>query len=122
MQHLEMMRKILGNDGTFNVINGRFLNISPTPTSFQQEVLVEFKAIDTNTLHPYFLNWIQKFSLAISKVILGQIRGKYQTLPSPAGGAQLNGDALVQQGNDEQEKLVEDLLLEIEEPPGFSCF
>jgi len=119
---LEMIRKILGNDGTFNVINGRFLNIAPTPTTYNQEVLVEFKAIDTNTLHPYFLNWVQKFSLAISKVILGQIRGKYQMLPSPAGGAQLNGDALVQQGNDEQEKLVEDLLLEIEEPPGFSCF
>jgi len=122
MQHLEMIRKILGNDGTFNVINGRYLNISPTPTSLFYEVIVEFKALDTTTLHPYFINWIQKFSLAISKVILGQIRGKYQTLPSPAGGAQLNGDALIQQGNEEQTKLIEDLMTEIEEPPAFSCF
>lgn len=122
MQHLEMVRKILGNDGTFNVINGRYLNLAPTPTSIAYEVIVEFKAIDSTTLHPYFLNWIQKFSLAISKVILGQIRGKYQTLPSPAGGAQLNGESLIQQGNEEQTKLVEDLMLEIEEPPAFSCF
>ena len=122
MQHLEMIRKILGNDGTFNVVDGRYLNIAPTPTSMANEVIVEFKAINSDTLHPYFLNWVQKYSLAICKVILGQIRGKYQTLPSPAGGAQLNGEALVQQGTEEQTKLVEDLMIEIEEPPGFSCF
>ena len=121
MSHLEMVRKILGNDGSFAVVNGRYLNIAPTPTTWN-EVIVEFKALDTNTLHPYFVNWIQKYSLAISKVILGNIRGKYVTLPSPGGGAQLNGEALIQQGNQEQEKLVEDLMLEIEEPPGFSTF
>ena len=121
ISHLEMMRKILGNDGTFNVVNGRYLNIAPTP-QMPQEVLVEFKALDSSTLHPYYINWLQKYALAISKVILGQIRGKYQTLPSPGGGAQLNGEALISQGTEEQAKLVEDLMLEIEEPPGFSTF
>jgi len=123
MSHLEMIRKILGNDGSFSVVNNRFLNIAPTPMSTDaQEVIVEFKALDSATLHPYFVNWIQKYALAISKVILGQIRGKYKTLPSPGGGAQLNGEALVDQGTKEQEKLVEDLLHEIEEPPVFSVF
>jgi hypothetical protein len=122
ISHLEMVRKILGNDGTFNLINGNLLNIAPTPTTVYEEVVVEFKAIDTNTLHPYFVSWIQKYSLAVCKVILGQIRGKYQTLPSPGGGAQLNGDALITQGAEEQEKLVEALLTEIEEPPAFSTF
>ena len=121
ISHLEMIRKILGNDGTFNVVNGRYVNVAPTPLG-AYEVLVEFKALDTNTLHPYFISWVQKYTLAICKVILGQIRGKYQTLPSPAGGAQLNGESLIQQGTEEQAKLVEDLLLEIEEPPGFSTF
>lgn len=121
ISHLEMMRKILGNDGTFNIVNNKYLNIAPPPT-FADEVLVEFKAIDSTCLHPYFINWIQRFSLAICKVILGQIRGKYQTLPSPAGGAQLNGDSLIQQGTQEQEQLVEQLMTEIEEPPAFSTF
>jgi len=121
ISHLEMMRKILGNDGTFNIVNNKYLNIAPPPT-FAEEVLVEFKAIDSTCLHPYFVNWIQRFSLAICKVILGQIRGKYQTLPSPAGGAQLNGDSLIQQGTQEQEQLVEQLMTEIEEPPAFSTF
>ena len=121
ISHLEMMRKILGNDGTFNIVNNKYLNIAPPP-SFAEEVLVEFKAIDSNSLHPYFVNWIQRFSLAICKVILGQIRGKYQTLPSPGGGAQLNGESLIQQGTQEQEQLVEQLMSEIEEPPAFSTF
>ena len=121
ISHLEMMRKILGNDGTFNIVNNKYLNIAPPPT-FAEEVLVEFKAIDSTCLHPYFVNSIQRFSLAICKVILGQIRGKYQTLPSPAGGAQLNGDSLIQQGTQEQEQLVEQLMTEIEEPPAFSTF
>ena len=43
-------------------------------------------------------------------------------LPSPGGGARLNGQALTAEGNAEQEKLVEDLLLEIEEPPAFTTF
>ena len=121
MSHLEMIRKILGNDGSFNVVNGRYLNIAPTPT-VDQEVILEFKALDSNTLHPYFVNWIQKYALAISKVILGQIRGKYASIPSPTGGATLNGKELVAEGKEDQEKLVEDLMLEIEEPAGFSMF
>lgn len=121
ISHLEMMRKILGNDGTFNVVNGKYLNIAPPPT-FSEEVLVEFKAIDSTSLHPYFINWIQRYTLAVCKLVLGQIRGKYQSLPSPAGGAQLNGDALIQQGTQEQEKLMEELLSEIEEPPTFTTF
>tara|TARA_R100000008_G_C3582575_1_gene169626 strand:- start:908 stop:1783 length:876 start_codon:yes stop_codon:yes gene_type:complete len=122
ISHLEMMRKILGNDGTFNVVNGRYLNIAPTPTGVFGEVIVEFKALDTGTLHPYFINWLQRYSLSVAKGILGQIRGKYQTLPSPAGGAQLNGEALIQQSSEEQQKLVEELLTEIEEPPTFTTF
>jgi len=123
MNHLEMMRKILGRDGSFTVVNGRYLNIAPTPTTTDpQEVVIEFKALDSTTLHPFFVNWIQKYACAVSKVILGQIRGKYVTLPSPAGGAQLNGQQLIEQGTAEQELLQQSLLLEIEEPPGFSMF
>ena len=123
MSHLETVRKILGNDGSFNVVNNKYLNIAPTPQGFiGQEVIVEFKAIDSNTMHPYFLNWVQKYALAICKGTLGQIRGKYANIPSPTGGAVLNGQALIDQSNEELAKLVEDLMLEIEEPPGFSMF
>tara|TARA_R100000963_G_C4625933_1_gene92199 strand:- start:204 stop:1079 length:876 start_codon:yes stop_codon:yes gene_type:complete len=122
ISHLEMMRKILGMDGSFTVVDGNKLNIAPTPTLAPQEVIVEYKALNSDTLHPYYINWIQEYSLAVSKEILGQIRGKYKTLPSPGGGATLNGDDLVQQGLAEQKLLEEQLRLEIEEPAGFSTF
>tara|TARA_R100000458_G_scaffold26028_1_gene23472 strand:- start:1638 stop:2516 length:879 start_codon:yes stop_codon:yes gene_type:complete len=122
--HLEQIRKILSRDGTWNVVNGRYLQVYPTPNdeADEEEVVVEFKALDTDTLHPYFINWVQKFATAVCKVILGQIRGKFAQLPSPQGGATLNGAALVQEGQNEQTALITDLLQEIEEPPAFTMF
>ena len=121
---LEQIRKVLSREGTWNVVNGRYLQVYPTPSdgSDEEEVAVEFKAIDTETLHPYFISWIQRFGCAICKVILGQIRGKFAQLPSPQGGATLNGPALISEGIAEQEKLVQELLTEIEEPPAFTMF
>jgi len=119
--HLEQIRKILSRDGTFEVVDNQNLFIYPVPL-MREEVIVQFRSLNSDTLHPYFLNWIQKYSTAISKVILGGIRGKYDVLPSPGGGARLNGEALVQEGNTEQDKLIEDLFMEIEEPPAFTVF
>ena len=121
---LEQIRKVLSREGTWSVVNGKYLAVWPVPqdTGDEEEVAVEFKALDTDTLHPYFVSWIQRFGTAISKVILGQIRGKFAQLPSPQGGATLNGAALVQEGNAEQEKLIQELLTEIEEPPVFTTF
>jgi len=119
--HLEQIRKILSRDGTFEVVDNQNLFIYPKPL-MPEEVIVQFRSLNSDTLHPYFLNWVQKFSTAISKVILGGIRGKYDTLPSPGGGARLNGAALTSEGNAEQDKLIEDLLTEIEEPPAFTVF
>jgi len=122
--HLEQIRKVLSRDGTWDVVNGRYLQVYPTPSDAddEEEVVVEFKALDSDTLHPYFISWIQRFATAISKVILGQIRGKFAQLPSPQGGAVLNGSALVQEGQAEQQALITDLLQEIEEPPAFTMF
>ena len=97
---LEQIRKVLSREGTWSVVNGKYLAVWPVPSDEQdqEEVAVEFKALDTNTLHPYFVGWIQRFGAAVCKVILGQIRGKFAQLPSPQGGATLNGPALVQEG------------------------
>jgi|TARA_Y100000034_G_scaffold133314_1_gene198449 hypothetical protein len=119
--HLEQIRKILGREGSFQVMDGNRLFVFPSPTE-NEEVIVEYRALNTQTMHHYFINWVQRFSLAVSKVILGEIRGKYDVLPSPQGGSRLNGEALVQEGIAAQEKLVEELLSEIEEPPVITAF
>ncbi len=119
--HLEQMRKILSMEGTFDIIDNRYIMVYPIP-QLAEEVIVQFRSLNSDTLHPFYINWIQKFATAASQVILGGIRGKYTTLPSPGGGAQLNGDQLVQQGLQEMERLEEVLLGEIEEPAAFTVF
>ena len=119
--HLEQIRKILSRDGTFDVVDNRFLMLHPTPTQ-AEEVIVQFRSLNSDSLHPFFVGWIQRFAAAVSKIILGGIRGKYDTLPSPGGGARLNGSSLVEEGNKEKEVLIEELLDEIEDPPVFTTF
>ena len=60
--------------------------------------------------------------MALSKEILGGIRGKYATLPGPGGGTRLNGSELIAESQREKEMLVEELTSEIEPPALFDIF
>lgn len=53
--------------------------------------------------------WVKKMTLAKAKTMLGTIRTTYSGINLP-GGAQLNGETLLNQGKEEQEALREDLL------------
>lgn len=119
---LEMMRKILGQDGSFDIVNNQYLQLYPVPPTTGDSVIVQYRAIDSNTIHHAYKNFIQKYALALAKGVLAQVRGKYKTLPGPGGGAQLNGDMLAQQSEKELELLEKQLLSEFEEPPGFSLY
>lgn len=119
---MEMTRKILGQEGSWEVINGKYLQLTPTPSVDDEKVILEYRAIDTDTIYPAWRNWAQRYTLACAKVLLGNIRSKYKTLPGPAGGAVLNGDALIAEGNKDKEKLEEELYWEIEGPARWSTF
>lgn len=120
-QNLEMTRKILGQDGSFTVMDNRFLHIDPQPVT-DQVVMVVYRGLNSDTLHPAYKNWLHQYALACAKGILGEIRGKYQTVPSPGGGAKLNGSELIQESKEEKVILLKRLLDEFEEPPRFSTF
>jgi hypothetical protein len=121
-QNLEMTRKILGQEGAFSVLDNQYLHITPKPVVTPQTVIVVYRALNSDTLHPAYRNWIQLYALACAKGTLGQIRGKYQTVPSPGGGAKLNGDALVKEGAEEKKALFQRLIDEFEEPARFSTY
>ena len=120
--HLEMMRKVLSQEGTWDVLGGKYLQISPRPAKTVEYVLLEYRALNSDTIHPAYRNWIQRYALASAKGILGEIRSKYSMLPSPGGGAQLNGQALKEESAREMKELEEQLIAEIEEPPVFTTF
>ena len=53
--------------------------------------------------------WIRRFALALCKEMLGQIRSKWDKIPIPGDSVVLNGDKLISEGKEEQDKLREEL-------------
>ena len=56
--------------------------------------------------------WIRKYALALCKEMLGQIRGKFTTIPIPGEAVTLNHSELLTQAKEEQQQL-KDKLMEI---------
>lgn len=119
---LEMTRKILGMDGSWTILNNKYLNLTPTPSVTPERVLLEYKAIDTDTIAPAYRNWAQKYSLACAKLLLGEIRSKFATVPGPGGGVQFKGELLMQEGAKEKEMLELELTDALQMPARFSTF
>ena len=53
--------------------------------------------------------WIRRYALALTKEILGQIRGKFTTIPIPGESITLNASDLLSQAKEEQSSLKEEL-------------
>jgi hypothetical protein len=63
--------------------------------------------------------WIRKYALALCKEMLGQIRGKFTTLPIPGESVTLNHSELLSQAKEEQQQLrdkLTEILKEMEYP------
>ena len=120
-QYLKQVKNVLGQGSSWQLVNNKFLHIWPVPDT-NEGVLLEFRALDANTIHPAYKSWIQRYSLCVAKEILGRIRGKYQTLPGPSGGSKLDGAALLSEAAQEKVSLLQELTTEIEQPPLFDIF
>jgi len=60
-----------------------------------------------SNVNSYGKNWIKKYCLALSKMLLGRVRGKIKDIQMPGGSnITLDGDDLRTEGKDEKEKLV----------------
>jgi len=70
---------------------------------------VPFANIPYANINSIGKQWIRRFALALAKEMLGQIRGKFQTVPIPGESVTLNHSELISQGKEEQEKLREEL-------------
>jgi len=53
--------------------------------------------------------WIRRFALALTKEILGQVRGKFAQVPIPGESVTLNANELLSQAKEEQKDLREEL-------------
>jgi hypothetical protein len=66
---------------------------------------IPFDNVPYENINAIGKQWIRRFALALSKETLGQIRGKFQTIPIPGESVNLNADALLSQAQAEQEAL-----------------
>ena len=74
-----------------------------------------FENIPYNNINSIGKQWIRRFALALSKETLGQIRGKFTTIPIPGESVTLNADALISQAKEEQTALRDELKTTLDE-------
>jgi hypothetical protein len=139
IQAIEFNDQIRKSAHTFNIVNNK-LKIFPIPTT-NQKLWFEYYVrdeYDTNTLGlrdgrvsdysnigydfiPYQRindvgrQWIRKYTLALSKELLGAIREKYNTIPIPGGETSLDGAQLRAEANTEKENLITQLRENLDE-------
>jgi len=78
---------------------------------------IPFDNIPYKNINAIGKQWIRKYCLAICKEMLGQIRGKFSTLPIPGESVTLNHADLLSQAKEEQNSLrdkLRELLKEME--------
>ncbi len=135
MQQIEFNDHIRKSHHTFNIVDNK-LEIFPVPTGtgktkvyFEYMSRDEFEhdsqTIQSDSLSDYsdlpydFIQygsindvgkqWIRKYTLALSKELLGAIREKYSSVPIPDGEIQLDGAALRAEAQVEKDMLIEQL-------------
>ena len=74
-----------------------------------------FENIPYEAINSIGKQWIRRFTIALCKEILGNIRNKFTTIPIPGESVTLNGSDLISQGKEEQEKLREELKTVLDE-------
>jgi len=89
--------------------NTKILTVMPAPDADKRMFLQIYTEEDEeNILNEIF---IKKYSIALSKISLGEVRSKYNSIQGFGGSITLNGDALKNEGLTEKDLLEEDLIL-----------
>ena len=75
-----------------------------------------FENIPYTNINSIGKQWIRRYALALSKEMLGQIRGKFGgAIPSPGVTITLNASTLLSEAKDEKDKLREELTKVLDE-------
>ncbi len=141
MQAIEFNDNIRKSQYTFNIVDNK-LDIFPIPTSrTPQKIYFDYmsrdefehnsQTIQSDSLSDYsdvpydFIQysnindvgkqWIRKYTLALSKELLGAIREKYNSIPIPDGEVSLDGAALRAEAQVEKDALITQLRENLEE-------
>ncbi len=70
---------------------------------------VPYKFITYSEINAAGRQWARKYTLSLSKELLGIIRSKYASLPLPGGEVSMDGESLKAEGREEKEALLTEL-------------
>lgn len=75
---------------------------------------MKYNEIPYTAMNSWAQFWIKRFTLAVSKEILGRIRGKFASLPIPDAEVTMDAGELLAEGKEEQRQLIEELSDELD--------
>jgi hypothetical protein len=83
-------------------------------TSGSNSIVSDFSNIPYDNIPYTTINdigrlWIYRYTLAVAKELLGNIRSKYQEIPIPEASIRLDGETLRREGQEEKRGLIEEL-------------
>ena len=70
---------------------------------------IPYKFITYSEINAAGRQWIRRYTVALSKELLGIIRSKYASMPIPGGDVTLDGEGLKAEGREEKQQLLEEL-------------
>ena len=70
---------------------------------------VPYQDITYSLINAVGVQWIRRYTLALTKEMLGYVRGKYSGIPIPNAEVTLNGSDLISAGQTEKEGLITEL-------------
>ncbi len=116
-QYKRFSQRILGNEGHWEVLGDKKIRLYPAPKGVFP-VAVLYIPVIRSWRSPITKKLAMDMLLAECKIILGSIRGKFGSIPSPDGGSMtLDGDILRTQGEEERKKIIEEANLLAEPLP-----
>lgn len=75
---------------------------------------IDYRVMTYSRINAPGIQWIKKYTLALAKELLGQIRSKYASVPVPGGDVSLDGDSLRGEGAAEKENLISQIREDLE--------
>jgi hypothetical protein len=99
---------------TYKIYFQYYLKSERDGNNLMADVVSDYSNIPYNNMTYGDINdigkqWIRKYTLALATNMLGQVRGKYGTVPIPNGELTLNGADLISQSNTDKETLITEL-------------
>jgi hypothetical protein len=111
-QHRELLARMFGADlnFTFNPINKNLFIHRKMRAEDEVIVHVFNYKLEHNLFNDVYSGpWIKDYALSMSKLMLAEARGKYNTIAGPQGGTTLNADSLRSDAQAELERLENEL-------------